>query len=216
MKRFKTGELVADPGTEILCEGNSSAQLYTALSGMGLRYKTLADGQRQVIGFVMPGDFIGLQTGVMNEMGHSVEATTEMHLCVFNRSELWSLFQSHPQRAFDLTHLAAIEEHLLCEALVAIGQMDGVAKVAWLLLRFYHRLTALGENHNDRVRLPYRQQDLADALGLSLVHTNKSLARLRNDGVATWAQGALTVHDLPRLNQLAAAAPVAPRPRPLI
>ncbi|MGP6087403.1 Crp/Fnr family transcriptional regulator [Antarctobacter jejuensis] len=216
MKRFKTGELTAEPGTEILCEGNSSAQLYTALSGMGLRYKTLADGERQVIGFVMPGDFIGLQTGVMNEMGHSVEATTEMHLCVFNRSELWGLFKTHAQRAFDLTHLAAIEEHLLCEALVAVGQMDGVRKVAWLLHRFYRRLTALGMNRNDRVQLPYRQQDIADALGLSLVHTNKSLARLRNDGVATWTQGALVVHDVPRLTELAAAGPTPITPRPLI
>lgn len=201
--RFKTGEFNAQPGTEILTEGRASAHLYTTLKGMGLRYKTLVDGQRQVVGFILPGDFIGLQSGVMEEMQHSVEASTYMTLCVFNRSSLWDLFKTQPRRAFDLTHASAIEESLLGEMLSAVGQLDGMAKVSWVLNRFYKRLTALDLNHNDRVTLPYRQQDLADAMGLSLVHTNKTLAKLREDGIATWSHGVLDVH---RPDQLAARA----------
>ncbi|MCL3880739.1 Crp/Fnr family transcriptional regulator [Marivita sp. GX14005] len=214
--RFKTGEFTAQPGTEILAEGASSTQLYTALEGMGLRYKTLEDGRRQVVGFILPGDFVGLQSGVMGEMQHSVEATTRMVLCVFNRSELWDLFKSNPRRAFDLTHLASSEEHALGEALAAVGQMDGTAKVAWSLFRFYSRLSALGMNEHDRVPLPYRQQDVADAMGLSLVHTNKTLAKLRDAGVATWADDALTVHRPKELAALARSSGYKPRRRPLI
>ncbi|MEO1138167.1 MAG: Crp/Fnr family transcriptional regulator [Pseudomonadota bacterium] len=216
MQRFKTGELVAEGGSEILAEDASSTQLYTALSGMGLRYKMLEDGQRQVIGFVMPGDFIGLQSGVMGVMRHSVEATTTMKLCVFNRSELWSLFKSQPARAFDLTHVAAREEQLLGEALATIGQMDGVTRVSWALFRFYDRLRSLDLMRNGRVPLPYKQQDLADAIGLSLVHTNKTLGKLREAGVATWAENALVVHKEAELATLGHAIGTAKMPRPLI
>lgn len=60
MSRFKVGELNVAAGTPLLAEGSSTPQLFTALSGMGLRYKLLENGDRQVISFVMPGDFIGL------------------------------------------------------------------------------------------------------------------------------------------------------------
>lgn len=216
MSRFKTGEFIAQPGTEILAEGASSSQLYTVLDGMGLRYKTLEDGSRQVVGFILPGDFIGLQSGVMGEMKHTVEAATRMTLCVFNRSELWDLFKYQPRRAFDLTHVAATEEFLLGEMLAAVGQMDGMAKIAWVLNRFYKRLTALGLNENDQVPLPYRQQDIADAMGLSLVHTNKTLAKLRSQGVVTWSSEMLTVHRPNTLAELGLSAGVPAIRRPLI
>lgn len=216
MTKFKTGEFVAQPGTELLAEGASSSQLYTALDGMGLRYKTLEDGRRQVVGFILPGDFVGLQSGIMGEMQHSVEATTRMTMCVFNRSEFWELFRNQPRRAFDLTHVAATEEMVLGEMLTAVGQMDGLAKIAWVLNRFFRRLTALGLNENDQVPLPYRQQDIADAMGLSLVHTNKTLAKLREQGIATWADDTLTVHRPDKLAEAAHSVGVEVVKRPLI
>jgi len=216
MTGFKTGELIAQPGTEILAEGASASQLFTALHGMGLRYKLLQDGSRQVVGFILPGDFIGLQNGVMGEMKHSVEATTRMTLCVFNRSELWDLFRNQPQRAFGLTHIAASEEFVLGEMLAAVGRMEGLTKVAWLLNRFFTRLTALGLNENDRVPLPYRQQDIADAMGLSLVHTNKTLAKLRRAGIVTWADDGLTVHRPDQLAEHAVSVGKEIPSRPLI
>ncbi|MBC7140717.1 MAG: Crp/Fnr family transcriptional regulator, partial [Rhodobacteraceae bacterium] len=65
MQSFKTGELKVDPGTTILLEGSTSPQLFTVLSGMGTRYTTLENGRRQVINFLFPGDFTGLQDGLM-------------------------------------------------------------------------------------------------------------------------------------------------------
>ncbi|MEL7090571.1 MAG: Crp/Fnr family transcriptional regulator [Pseudomonadota bacterium] len=216
MTRFKTGELTAQPGTEIMAQGQSSTHLFTCLKGMGVRYKTLEDGRRQVIGFVLPGDFVGLQAGVMDAMGHTVEAVTDMRLCTFNRSDLWTLFKSHPGRAYDLTRVAAMEEVFLGEALSVVGQLDARAKVAWALNRFYHRLSAVGLSGDNSVPLPYRQQDLADALGLSLVHTNKTLARLREAQIATWSDNRLTIHDFGTLARLAHAEEDDIPQRPLI
>nr|WP_255449702.1 Crp/Fnr family transcriptional regulator [Shimia ponticola] len=216
MEGFKTGELEAQPGTEIMAQGQSSTHLFTCLEGMGLRHRTLEDGRRQVIGFVMPGDFIGLQAGVMGEMDHSVEATSDMRLCTFNRSELWSLFSSNPTRAYDLTRVAAVEEVFLGEALTAVGQMQARVRIAWALHRFYHRLAAVGLGDGNSVPFPYRQQDLADALGLSLVHTNKTLSALRDDQIVTWTEQRLAIHDFGRLEAEAGVDAAKLVSRPLI
>jgi CRP/FNR family transcriptional regulator, anaerobic regulatory protein len=216
MLQFKAGELAVGPGTQILMEGSNSPQLYTVLDGMGTRYKTLEDGQRQVINFLFPGDFIGLQAGVMGEMKHSVESSTKMVLCVFNRADVWNIFKSHPDRAFDLTWIAAVEEHFLGETLITVGQRDAGQRVAWALLRIHHRLRAVGLEKDGAVPLAFRQQDLADALGLSLVHTNKTLARLRDGKLACWANGSLTILDRKALADYAGTAPEPLERRPLI
>lgn len=217
MQKFRRGELRAQPGTEILAQDSTAPQMYTAVSGMGIRVRSLADGRRHVIGFVLPGDFIGLQAGVMEAMNYSVEAVTDMRLCVFNRSDLWSLFKARPDRAYDITHLAATEESLLAEALTAVGQLEAIERIAWALSRFHERLRALGlEDNKGRVPLPYRQIDLADALGLSLVHTNKTLARLRRDGLADWSGGWLSILDKVALHRLGHVEDLQARPRPLI
>ena len=207
MRRFKSGELHVDAGTTLMVEGSNSPQLYTALEGLGLRYKTLQSGERQVINFVIPGDFIGLQAGVMNQMQHSVEATTAMKLCVFDRKALWSLFRDHPERAFDLTWIAAIEEHFLGESLAVLGHLRGIDRIARAFVRLHDRARGLGLVENGRMRLPYKQQDLADALGLSLVHTNKTLKRMRDLGVAEWHEGYLTVRSYKRLCEIAGVDP---------
>ena len=217
MQNFKSGEMLVDPGTTLMIEGSSSPQLYTVLEGMGLRYKTMLSGDRQVINFVFPGDFLGLQAGVMNEMHHSVEASTTMRLCVFDRKALWTLFRDHPRRAFDLTWIAAVEEHFLGESLAILGHMSGIERVARALVRVHDRGAALGMVEDDAMPFPYKQQDLADALGLSLVHTNKTLAKLRKEGVADWRNGALSVTGYERLCEIAELDPHRkPILRPLI
>ncbi|NVK13282.1 MAG: Crp/Fnr family transcriptional regulator [Rhodobacteraceae bacterium] len=213
---FKTGEMVVDAGTTILLEGSNSPQLFTVLKGMGTRYKTLENGRRQVINFLFPGDFAGLQAGLMGEMKHSVEATTSMTLCVFRRSALFELFQHHPERAYDLTWIAAVEEHFLGETIASLGQRDARQRIAWALVRIYERLKAVGMEVKNAVPLPYRQQDLADALGLSLVHTNKMLKALRDTKLAEWQSGMLKIRNIPALAEMALIEESAPDVRPLI
>lgn len=216
MGRFKTGEMVVDPGTTILMEGSNSPQLYTVLSGMGIRYKTLEDGHRQVINFLLPGDFIGMQASLMGEMKHSVESTTSMVLCVFNRSEIWNMFKSHPSRAYDVTWIGAVEEHFLGETIATLGQRNAGQKIGWALLRLHARLSAVGMEKSGGVPLAFRQQDLADALGLSLVHTNKTLARLRDKGLVKWMGSWLHVADRAALADFCGVENEALEPRPVM
>ncbi|MGR3513527.1 MAG: Crp/Fnr family transcriptional regulator [Paracoccaceae bacterium] len=216
MQKFKMGELSIDKGTPILMQGSNSPQLYTVLKGMGLRYMVLPDGKRQVINFVLPGDFLGLQAGVMGEMKHSIDATTDMVLCVFDRSELWNLFKHQPERAYDLTWLASIQEHFLGEALATVGQMSAIQRMCWGMLRFQQRCEDVGLGRDDQCIMPFTQQDLADALGLSLVHTNKTLMKLRNQQIISWSDGELHILDRARAKELAMIEVEKIDARPLI
>ena len=216
MQRFKAGELTVEPGTPILMEGSTVPQLFTVLSGMGIRDKTLRNGQRQVINFVFPGDFIGLQAGILGKMSHSVEARTHMRLCVFNRSELWSFFKAHPDRAFDITWLAAAEEHFLGETLATVGQRSAIEAICWALVKLFQRGDILGLVSGNQLELPYTQRDLADALGLSLVHTNKTLSKLKQRQLASWSDRILQVNDLEKIADIAMTSLDEPAARPLI
>ncbi|OCX64528.1 Crp/Fnr family transcriptional regulator [Thioclava sp. SK-1] len=216
MEQFKTGELIVDAGTTVLLEGASSPQLFTIFDGMGLRYKTLPDGARQVLNFAFPGDFLGLQAALMGELSHGFEASTRMRLCVFDRSAMWDLLREQPRRAFALTWLAAREEHLMAESLTSVGQRPAEARIAWGLLQVFARMNELGEVKDHRTVMPWRQQDLADALGMSLVHTNKTLAKLRAQGLADWRRGTLYVPDAAKLADFAEIEHIKPERRPLI
>ena len=203
MDRFKVGELQVDPGTPLLAQGTHATQFFTVLSGMGTRDITLTDGRRQVINFLFPGDLVGLQAGLMQEMSHSVTSTTAMRLCVFDRARIWDLFRNHPHRAFAFTWAAAAEERFLGEALATTGQRDALESVAWALATVMRRLRSLNLGRENVVPFPFRQQDLADALGLSLVHTNKTLAKLRDRQLAEWRDGELSIQDLAALEEIA-------------
>ena len=147
MLSFKTAEIQVAAGTPVLVEGAGSDHLYTVLRGMGIRFKTLETGARQVVNFVMPGDFLGLQAAVMGEMKHSVSATTAMTLCVFDRRKLWDLFTNEPQRAFDRD--AGIPKLGVVEDPGARSLLEIAVKTHNLLDLGFEGLKAKGLLHDD-------------------------------------------------------------------
>lgn len=216
MRGFKMGEIQLERGDVLMREGERSPFLYTVRVGMGTRSVLLEDGRRQVINFVFPGDFVGLQSGLMGEAKHSVHAATAMTVCTFARERLWDTFRDHPARAYDMTWIAAVEEHFLGETIATLGQRDATERVAWAMVRIFLRLKALGLARGGQIPFPFRQQDLADALGLSLVHTNKTVARLRRMGLVVWSGGHLQLSDVDALADLAGLDPTAEERRPIM
>ncbi len=201
--RFKTGEFTVDRGTTVLAEGSRSAHVYTVLSGWGFRYKLLENGRRQVLNFLLPGDFVGLQASLLSEMHHSVEALTPMLLCVFERDRLWELYQQQPGLAFDLTWIAAREERMLDDHLLSVGQRTGEERAAYLLLFLLQRARSRGLARGGRVTFPLSQPLLADALGLSLVHTNRVLNRFMRRGLIALNKRQITLANLAGLRKIA-------------
>lgn len=213
---FKTGEMVADPGTTVLTEGASSAHLFTVLSGWGFRYKTLEDGRRQILNYVLPGDLIGLQGSVMTEMQHSVEALSPMILCVFQRSKLPDLFQNFPSLGYDITWLASREEQMLDEILLSVGRRTALERAAYLFAFIFQRAKLVGMVKNDKLMVPLRQQHVADTLGLSIVHTNKTLKKLADRGALRWIDRGCEVLDNQALLDISGWQGLPATPRPYI
>jgi len=213
---FKHGELAIGPGAPIVLEESNSPHLYTVLEGMAFRYKTLPDGRRQILNYAMPGDLVGLQSSVFDVMDHGLEALTDMRLCVFPRDRLWSLFADQPSLAFDVTWLAAREERLLDAHLLTIGRRTALERIAYVVWYLYARARSAGLATGSRFALPLTQQHLADTLGLSLVHTNKTLKRLRATGCIAWEDRLLEIRDKEKLLEIAQAEESDERPRPFI
>ena len=216
VSRFKTGELSVDRGATVLVEGANSAHLYTVLSGWGFRYKLLPDGRRQILNYAMPGDLIGLQGSLMDEMSHSVEALSPMLLCVFERDQLHELYRRHPGLAYDITWLASREEQMLDENLLSVGRRTALERAAYLLAFIVQRAEAVGVEGGNPLELPITQQHVADTLGLSLVHTNKTLRKLVQRGLISWQERGCTVRDLDGLLGVARWEGIKETVRPLV
>lgn len=213
---FKRGELVLEKGAIVLQEGAHNPHLYTVLSGWGFRYKLLSDGRRQIVNFIVPGDIIGLQGTLMGEMQHSVEALSPMVLCVFERARLFGLFERCPELAYDLTWLASREECMLDENLLAVGRRSAIEKVAYLIVHLFKRFVDSGLSTPKATHLSITQQHIADTLGLSIVHTNKTLRKLAHRGLIRWGDGGCRVLDFEGLRDLAQWQDETPTPRPFI
>jgi CRP-like cAMP-binding protein len=216
---LKRGEVQRDAGAVLIAEGAAEAPLYTLLSGWAFRFKTLPDGRRQILSFLLPGDFIGLQQKMTEVAAHGVEALTAVRLCSFQRDAVWKLHASLPQLGYDLTWLAAHEESLVDYNLLSVGRHNALERIASLVLWLHDRSAAVDpQPPGVGMRFPLTQQHLADALGLSLAHTNKTWQRLVRSGLLRWQDGPrLRLPDPAALAALAQLGyPVPQRQRPLI
>jgi CRP-like cAMP-binding protein len=213
---IKRDHLTFPAGTEIIRAGQDSPELYTLYSGWAFRFKTLPDGRRQILNFLLPGDLLGLQAAMFDAAQHGIEALTDVELCLLPRHKIWHLFGQVPELAFDVAWLGAREESRVDENLLSAGRRNAAERIAALILILYRRAEALALTEDHTFSFPLSQQHIADALGLSLVHTNKTLARLRRMGMFTQTNGSLTLTNPRILEHAAQHFDQEPARRPLI
>ena len=191
-------------GRAIIAEHRASPRLFTLYSGWAFRYKTLADGRRQILNFLLPGDFIGLQGEFTDDATHGVEALTPTHLCAFGHDRLWDIFSRQARLGYNVTWLCASEEQLVDENLVTVGRRSAAERIAMLLIHLWRRAERVGLTGDDGgIDFPLTQQHIADALGLSLVHTNKTLRKLERLGLHEIRAGRLRLIEPQALERLA-------------
>ncbi len=216
INEMKREHVVLEAGAEIIAAGQQQAELYTLYAGWAIRHKELSDGRRQILNIHLPGDLIGLQGAMFDAATYAVESLTQVQLCLMPRRAIWSLFEKMPELAFDVTWLGAREESHVDEHLVSTGRRSASERIAALIIMLYKRLDALGLVVNGAMPFPLTQQHIADALGLSLVHTNKSLAKLRRLGMFARTNGRLLLTNPRALESLAQYYEQETPRRPLI
>ena len=139
INEMKRDHLVCPPGAEIIAAGQEQVELYTLYAGWAFRCKTLPDGRRQILNILLPGDLIGLQGAMFEAAAYSVEAITEVQICVLPRRKVWSLFENMPELAFDVTWLGAREESIVDENLTSAGRRTAAERIAALIIQLYKR-----------------------------------------------------------------------------
>ncbi|KUO60563.1 MAG: hypothetical protein APF80_02580 [Alphaproteobacteria bacterium BRH_c36] len=216
VEHFKTGELVIEAGEQVLIDGHDSAHLYTILDGWVIRLKYLPNGGRQILNVALPGDLLGLQSSLFGAMQHTVETLTRVTLCVFPRSRILELNAAHPELGFDVTWLAARDEAMIAEHLVNVGQRSAFVRMAYFFAHVYDRAQRANMGNGNKIPLPLTQEHLADMLGLSAVHTNKTLRKIRATKCIGWSRGELVVNDAEMLHDLGEYEPYLGPPRPFI
>ena len=196
MQGFKQGEFRIEKGTQSLVQGSISPHVYTLLEGVLFRYRILEDGRRQIVNYVFPGDLIGLQGAMDDPLMHGCEAVTEAVLCIFSRDRIVELFAEQPRLGYDLIWLAAKEESALEEHLVSVGRRTAKERMVYLALFLLERAAATGLTKKQALDISITQSQISDTLGLSLVHTNRTLQALRKMGMVNWTLTSIAIPDI--------------------
>ncbi len=204
VQSLKRGARRVAAAETLIHEGQTDAPLFTLLEGWAFRYKTLSDGRRQILSFLLAGDFIGVQQKMGDAAAHGVDTLTESVFCVFQRDAIWEIHRRSPSMGFNVTWLTAHEESLVDDTLLSVGRRSAEERIAMLLILLFKRAAALQADAGAAgVPFPLTQQHIADGLGLSLVHTNKTLRKLERRGLHRIADGRLFMRDVKALARLA-------------
>ena len=185
--------------TDLIREGDRPGPLFVILDGWACRYKLLPEGTRHITAILMPGDVCDLHAFVLDRMEHTVATLTPALVAMVPRERLDGLIDSRPAvaRAFLWTQL--VDEDTLRAWLVSMGRRDTVKRVAHLMCELYVRARNIGLANGGRLELPLTQIVLGDALGLTSVHVNRVLRKLRMSGIMQLTAGSLVIADLDRL-----------------
>ncbi|KIN71896.1 Crp/Fnr family transcriptional regulator [Sulfitobacter guttiformis] len=190
-------------GRDLVHQGQSDQTAYILMSGWACSYKILADGQRQIIDFQIPGDFLALRSVLLHMSDHSVEPVTDIEVTEVLKSDLLEAFAQTPRLALAIFWAASRDEAMVVEHLVGIGRRDAAVRVAHFLLELGARLSLVGMGDKAGFACPLTQYFVADAIGLSAVHVNRVLRQLREKGLLTFRDGIVRFDDYDRLVEFA-------------
>ena len=191
------------PHQDIIREGDTPLYVNLILEGWACRYKQLEDGRRQIISFFVPGDLCDPHVFVLREMDHSIASLTPLCLAQIPREVLLAVTDQHPRITRALWWEALVTAATQREWTVNIGQRSALERMAHLFCELFIRLRCVGLSEADSCPMPVTQAELADAMGLTSVHVNRTLKEMRSAGLIVLKSKTLTIPDLAALQKVA-------------
>lgn len=179
------GHQSAPAGVDLIAYGERMSRAVLLEAGWAIRHRTLSDGRRQILGFVLPGDFCD-PTAFVEERAHAAVTTiTNARVTYIAEQDVYALAHRSPKLSAALWWQSAHEHALTRAHMFALGRFDAYERLAYLLHELAQRLRLLGETRTGSFSFPGTQQHLADALGMTHVHISRTLSKLEDDGVVT-------------------------------
>jgi len=191
-------------GKAFIEEGSDASYFYDLSQGDVRVFKSLADGRRQITGFMGAGNFLGLAIG--GKYAFSAEAMNDVQLCRFDRSALQNLFHEFPALQGKLLDIATHEMVLAQEQMLLLGRKTARERVATFLMAWAARLAIYPSGHAAdtaafTMTFPMNRTDLADYLGLTIESVSRAFTKLKGDGLIMFTNShAVTVLHAQRLN----------------
>jgi CRP-like cAMP-binding protein len=173
------------------------------------------NGKRQIVNFILPGDVVGLPGSFLDRAANSVIAVSEMTLQICPLETFVALCYRRPKFGLLLSWLAAQEAANYAEHVIDVGRRTPIERLAHLLLEIHFRLVVVGHAANAAFALPFTQEMLSDALGLSVPHLNRVLTKLRADGLIAMTERHVEFTDLKGMQHLAQFQSTRPARIPL-
>ena len=176
-------------------EGEPTSVCTVLLSGFAFRQKLVSDGRRQIISFHIAGEFLDVQNCLLDVADHNVQALNRVSVAAIHKSALIDLMSARVniRRAIWLDSL--IDSSVFREWVVNLGRRDARGRIAHLLCELADRLRAAGVSDGEMYDFPLTQEQIADATGLTAVHTNRTLQSLRKDGLISLSSNRLAILD---------------------
>lgn len=190
------------PGETLFFEGDRSDSLYILTEGCVRLSKMLADGRRQITGFLFPSDFLGL--ALRERFAYSAEAVNGVSLCRYPKNKLEALLDEFPAMERRLLAVASNELAAAQDQMLLLGRKTAIERVASFLLILMRRMQLKGRQN--AVSLPMTRTDIGDYLGLTIETVSRSLSKLKRDCVVRFLTAQdLQIVDAKRLAVLAGA-----------
>ena len=191
------------PRSQLGCPGNATTAAYVVREGWAFAYTLLANGQRQVLGFLLPGDICCFGSLARAGVDVSIETITDTVIAEISKASVRGASRQWPEVYELFLRLQSEMLSALVGHLIDLGRRDSHARVAGLLLKLERRLLPIGEAGPDGYACPISQYLIADALGLTAIHVNRVLRALREEGVVTLRKNRVAIHNRARLMEIA-------------
>lgn len=181
---------------DLVREGEEPSAVNLILDGWACAYKQLPDGRRQIVSFLVPGEFGDANVFILREMDHSIGAITRVRYAEIAPAEFTALMEESPRIARALWWHALVTAAVQREWTMNVGQRTAYERIAHLICELFLKLRVVGLTDGDSCDWPLTQADIADATGLTPVHVNRTLQALRRAGLIELQARRLTIPDL--------------------
>jgi CRP/FNR family transcriptional regulator len=190
------------PCETVFAQEEMTTSFYSLLKGVMRLYKLLPDGRRQIVGFALPGDFLGMATSARHSF--SADAIGVVAVCRFSKAPFARFIENKPHLLRRINELAIRELSQAQDHMVLLGRRSAEEKVATFLIGWRDRLVRLN-GPSKTVALPMSRQDIADFLGLTIETVSRTFTKLERDGVIEIMPGSVCLLDPARAEAMAAA-----------
>lgn len=194
-------------GQVINCEEERPSHVHVVVEGWAYRYKYAEQGDRAIVGYLLPGDMSDIHITLLDHMDHSVGALTPAKIALIPLETIREIYENHIPLSYAFFWSSLISESILREWFVNNTVRPADKRVAHLLCEMLVRHQLAGLTHDNSFHLPLTQAELSDAVGITPVHTNRVLQRLRSEEMISLDKKRLAILDLERLMQFAEFSP---------